>query len=329
MRVIFINHDGDIVKQPVLFFISCLMALLSCSAQASGWPRTFTDSKGTHTLQQAPVRIVSTSVTLTGSLLALDAPVIASGTTRPGNKVSDEHGFLRQWGEIAVQRNIQALPPGESNPELIATLRPDLILVSATGLDSAMAEWDKLSKIAPTIVINYGDQSWQELLTELGKITGHEQQAAARIAQFSTHLAQVKSAITLPPQPVNALVWNARASQANVWTRVSAQGQLLSQLGFTLSEPGQEQRMVSLRGTRQDIIPLQGENLVVGLTGQTFLLFAANSQDVASVENHPLLVHLPAVEARRVYALGGDNFRLDYYSASHLLDTLAKLFPAH
>nr|WP_226569057.1 Fe2+-enterobactin ABC transporter substrate-binding protein [Mangrovibacter yixingensis] len=329
MRVIFITWNGDIVKKTVLFFLSCLMVLLSCSAQASGWPRTFTDSKGTHTLPKAPLRIVSTSVTLTGSLLALDAPVIASGTTRPGNKVSDDHGFLRQWGEIAVQRKVKALPPGESNPELIATLHPDLILVSATGLDSAMAEWDKLSKIAPTIVINYGDQSWQELLTELGQLTGHEKQAAERIAQFNTHLAKVKSAIKLPPQPVNAMVWNAHASLANVWTTVSAQGQLLSQLGFTLSEPGQGQRMVSQRGKRQDIIPLQGENLVVGLSGQTFLLFAANQKDVTSVKNNPLLAHLPAVEANRVYALGGDNFRLDYYSASHLLDTLATLFPAH
>lgn len=33
-----------------------------------------------------------------------------------------------------------------------------------------------------------------------------------------------------------------------------------------------------------------------------------------------------AVENKRVYALGNDTFRLDYYSASNLLTRLEKLF---
>lgn len=40
-----------------------------------------------------PQRIVSTSVTLTGSLLAIDAPVIASGATTPNNRIGDAQGF--------------------------------------------------------------------------------------------------------------------------------------------------------------------------------------------------------------------------------------------
>ncbi|MGQ7115120.1 Fe2+-enterobactin ABC transporter substrate-binding protein, partial [Escherichia sp. TWPC-MK] len=53
------------------------------AVQAADWPRQITDSRGTHTLESQPQRIVSTSVTLTGSLLAIDAPVIASGATTP------------------------------------------------------------------------------------------------------------------------------------------------------------------------------------------------------------------------------------------------------
>lgn len=44
-------------------------------AQDAGWPRQIQDSRGVHTLDHKPARIVSTSVTLTGSLLAIDAPV--------------------------------------------------------------------------------------------------------------------------------------------------------------------------------------------------------------------------------------------------------------
>ena len=45
------------------------------SAQAADWPRQITDSHGVHTLEHKPTRIVSTSVTLTGSLLAIEATV--------------------------------------------------------------------------------------------------------------------------------------------------------------------------------------------------------------------------------------------------------------
>lgn len=63
------------------------------SALAADWPRQITDSRGTHTLESQPLRIVSTSVTLTGSLLAIDAPVVASGATTPNNRVADGQDF--------------------------------------------------------------------------------------------------------------------------------------------------------------------------------------------------------------------------------------------
>ena len=194
-----------------------------------------TDSRGVHTLESKPTRIVSTSVTLTGSLLAIDAPVVASGATTPNNRVADGQGFLRQWGDIAKQRKVARLYIGEPSAEAVAAQMPDLILISATGGDSALALYDQLSAIAPTLIINYDDKSWQALLTQLGAITGHEKQATERIAAFDKQLAQVKQQMTLPPQPVNAIVYTAAAHSANLWTAESAQGKLLHQLGFTLA----------------------------------------------------------------------------------------------
>lgn len=206
------------------------------SAVAADWPRQVTDSRGVHTLEHKPTRIVSTSVTLTGSLLAIDAPVIASGATTPNNRVADAQGFLRQWGDIAKQRKVARLYIGEPSAEAVAAQMPDLILISATGGDSALALYDQLSAIAPTLIINYDDKSWQELLTQLGTMTGHEKQATERIAAFDEQLAQVKQQMTLPPQPVNAIVYTAAAHTANLWTTESAQGKLLHQLGFKLAD---------------------------------------------------------------------------------------------
>ncbi|MBF4810112.1 Fe2+-enterobactin ABC transporter substrate-binding protein, partial [Cronobacter muytjensii] len=230
-------------------------------------------------------------------------------------------------GEVAKARHVGRLYIGEPNAEAVAAQMPDLILVSATGGDSALALYEQFSAIAPTLVINYDDKSWQQLLTQLGEITGHEKQAAARIAQFDKQLAQAKTHMALPPQPVSALVYNPAAHGANLWTADSAQGKLLGQLGFTLAPPPATHGLTSM-GKRHDIIQLGGETLAGGLNGETLLLFAGDEKDAAALMRDPLLAHLPAVQHKRVYALGTETFRLDYYSASLLLKRLEMLFKA-
>lgn len=91
------------------------------AATAADWPRQVTDSKGSHTLDHKPLRIVSTSVTLTGSLLAIDAPVVASGATTPNNRFADDQGFYAsgaKWRNrvtsrvfILASRMPKPLPP--------------------------------------------------------------------------------------------------------------------------------------------------------------------------------------------------------------------------
>lgn len=265
-------------------------------------------------------------MTLTGSLLAIDAPVVASGATTPNNRVADAQGFMRQWGDIAKKRQVSRLYIGEPSAEAVAAQMPDLILISATGGDSAMALYDQLSTIAPTLVINYDDKSWQELLTQLGTLTGHEKQAAARIAEFDQQLTLVKQQMRLPPQPVNALVYTAAAHSANLWTAESAQGKFLQQLGFQLAELPAGLNTSKSQGKRHDIIQLGGESLAAGLNGKGLFLFAGDQKDVDAIYANPLLVHLPAVQNKRVWALGTETFRLDYYGAMLVLERVNALF---
>ena len=313
-----------VFRNPLLLLSLFVLGLTS--AAAADWPRQVTDSRGVHTLEHKPTRIVSTSVTLTGSLLAIDAPVVASGATTPNNRVADGQGFLRQWGDIAKQRKVARLYIGEPSAEAVAAQMPDLILISATGGDSALALYDQLSAIAPTLIINYDDKSWQALLTQLGAITGHEKQAAGRIAAFDKQLAQVKQQMTLPPQPVNAIVYTAAAHSANLWTAESAQGKLLHQLGFTLADLPAGLQTSTSQGKRHDIIQLGGENLATGLNGEGLFVFAGDEKDVAAIYANPLLAHLPSVKNKRVWALGTETFRLDYYSAMLVLQRLNAMF---
>lgn len=311
------------------FLLSMLMVFsvstISAVASPAGWPRQLSSGKNTLTLAQPPQRIVSTSVTLTGSLLAIDAPVIASAAAMPGKRFTDRQGFFRQWGDIARERNVQRLYNGEPDVEMIAAARPDLIVVSATGNDSALAIYPQLAAIAPTLVVNYDDKSWQQLMQDLGQATGHEAQAKQRVAEFDQRLTQLRQKITLPPQPVSAFVYNHHGPQINLWTSESAQGQLLQQLGFTLAPLPLNANWRGLL-KRRDKMLLSGEALVNGLMGKTYLLFAADDKEAAALMQEPLLSASPAVQQQRVYALGEDNFRLDYYSAGHLLSRIAQLF---
>ncbi|WP_434658678.1 Fe2+-enterobactin ABC transporter substrate-binding protein [Chromobacterium violaceum] len=296
------------------------------AAASAGWPRTLDTPKGKLTLDKMPQRIVSTSVTLTGTLLAIHAPVVASGASAAHSKVTDEQGFFTQWSAVAKQRGVTPLYQGEPNAEAIIAAQPDLIVMAGTGGDSALKLYEQLSQLAPTLVVNYDDKSWQELATLLGRATGRDADARAAIAGFDAEAAQVKAALKLPPQPTAALVYYEDGSGANLWTPQSAQGKLLQSLGFELATAPDSVKGNTSMGVRRDIIQLTGEKFADGLRGQSMILFNADHDQVPQVLANPFLAGNPAVKAKQVYAAGLDTFRLDYYSARNLLARLRKQF---
>lgn len=310
----------------ILTTLAVATLALGGTAQAADWPRQISADGSQVTLPAKPQRIVSTSVTLTGSLLAIGAPVVASGATSPNNRFADDQGFLRQWGEVAKERDVKRLYIGEANAEAVAAEAPDLILVSAAGNDSALRLVDQLKAIAPVLVVGYDNRSWQQVVELLGQATGREDAAAKVVNDFAGRVIDLKARLQLPPQPVSAFVYNPATRQANLWTAASSQGQLLESLGFKLAALPVGLATGHSQGQRHDILQLAGENVATGLNGQTFLLFAADAKEAEAVRSNPLLAHLPAVKENRVEALGAETFRLDPYSANLLLDRLEKRY---
>jgi ABC-type Fe2+-enterobactin transport system substrate-binding protein len=297
----------------------------AADAQQLGWPRTIRSEHGDITLTAQPRRIVSTSVTLTGTLLAIEAPLIGSSATRAAD-VTDTRGFFTQWTGIATQRGVRPIYDGEPNAEAVAAANPDLIVVAATGGDSALKIVEQLRQIAPTVVVNYDDKSWQELALVLGQVTGREAAAAALNERFSRQLNETRKRLHLPPQPTTAMVYYEDDSGANLWTADSAQGRVLRELGFELAAVPDAVKGDTSMGKRHDIVQVSGEKFAQALQGRTLLLFSANEKTVAQLERNRFLTNLPAVAQKRVYAVGVDTFRLDYYSASNLLQRLERLF---
>ncbi|MDN2662333.1 Fe2+-enterobactin ABC transporter substrate-binding protein [Psychromonas sp. 14N.309.X.WAT.B.A12] len=305
---------------------SSTLAIDQIEKDPSGWPRSIMTSQGLITLAKPPQRIVSTSVTLSGTLLAIDAPLVASGATMPNTNVASEKGFMRQWDTIAEQRGVKALYQSEPNAEAIIKAQPDVIIISATGADSAMRLYDQLKDIAPTLVIRYDDKSWIQLAQTFGNLFGLETQAESVINSFQQQVEQTKQNITLPEQPTTAMVYTLDDSGASIWTSQSAQGRLLETLGFTLATVPESIKGDISMGVRNDIIIAKGERFPDAVTGKSILLFAAEKAIEQQVLDNPFLQSNQAVENKQVYAVGSDTFRLDYYSASNLLTRLQSLF---
>ncbi|RLM24499.1 Fe2+-enterobactin ABC transporter substrate-binding protein [Brenneria alni] len=332
---------NTLVRRIIIITCSALLAVIangcdnnevsstvSTQPRHDGWPRTVQTVKGPLTLSAPPQRIVSTSVTITGTLLAINAPVVGTGATSPSASVADSQGFFSQWSKVATERGVKPLYITEPNAEAVAALAPDLIVIAATGGDSALKLYDQLAVIAPTLVIDYGDKSWQQLARQLGDITGHEADAERVNTEFEQRVQAVKQAIILPPQPVSALVYYEDGRGVNIWTKASAQGQLLTELGFQLATLPEDIKTETKQGKRQDIVQISGENLADSLNGKSLLLFSADDTIISDVMANPFLSHLGPVIQHHVWAMGVDTFRLDYYSASNMLDNIERHFAA-
>ena len=151
-------------------------ASAGASAEAT-WPVTIKGDDGVDVeIKAEPKSIVSTSVTLTGSLLAIDAPVVASTPAKKKDEKTDDNGFFTQWSKQATDKGVKAIDGTEDNlAQTVAGDNPDLIIVAKTGQDSAVKVVESLRQLeVPVLVIDYGSHSWQDVTKTLGQATGRQ-----------------------------------------------------------------------------------------------------------------------------------------------------------
>ncbi|GIH77771.1 Fe2+-enterobactin ABC transporter substrate-binding protein [Planobispora longispora] len=293
---------------------------------SSGKTRSVQHDAGTTEVPVSPKRIVSVSVTLTGHLLALEAPLVASQATPP-SPITDANGFFSQWAGVATQRGVQVVYQGfEADIEKVIAAKPDLIIGSASGADSTLKVYDRLKAVAPTVLFRHDGLSWQDLMTKLGGALGLEENAKKVLSAYDQRVAEVKGKIKAPEQ--DAVLLRDNNTDIPVFTDASAQGALLASLGFTLHAVDPSFAAADNRegGTRKDIVSVSQENVVKAF-GDSSLFFVSHSADeITATQAKPLWKDLAAVADKRVHDLGLDSFRIDYYSASNIIDRVEKQF---
>lgn len=80
----------------------------------------------------------------------------------------------------------------EPSIEKIATLDPDLIIGSPIYIEST---YDRLSKIAPTVAVEFEQTAWKERLREVGKTLGREERADQLLADYGERTASFREAM--------------------------------------------------------------------------------------------------------------------------------------
>ncbi len=285
----------------------------------TGWPRSVPNADGRETILTAPPkRIVSTSVTLAGSLLAIGAPLIATATTVRGD-------FFGQWEHVAEEQGVEKLwRAGSVDLEAVWSYAPDLILVSATGADSVVAQRAALEEIAPVLVIDYGALDWTGLAQLLGQAIGHETQAQAMLTDFETQLQTMRTRLQLPEGLTNIVSYNGPGAPNPVARANGVHGRLLSALGFSLEDPPINWQSANVPPAA-DFIRSAYEHLTE-LTAQTTFVLSGTDEDAQRLLDDPILSNLPSVQLGQVYGLGANSFRIDYYSASEIVSNIAQRF---
>lgn len=302
----------------------------STTSESTGqWPRTIQTDDGELTLQAQPQKIVSTSTTLTGSLLAVGAPVVASAATVPNvPELSDDQGFFTQWSEEAKAAGVEKLYENSSpNLEKVAEYAPDLIVVSKNSGDSVMDSVEQLRKIAPVLVVDYSGASWQDVTRKIAEATGYEEKAEEVISDYNQRVEEVKNAIEVPEGTTSAFIIFGDGSGAAALTEDAPQVQILTSLGFTMAEiPDEVKGDTSMGADRKDIVNLSLENVQKGLPGENWIAVAADETAREALENEQAFSTSAAVTAGKIYTTPGETFRLDYYSAQIMLDSLEETF---
>ena len=285
-----------------------------------GWPRTIDHEMGELELEAKPERIVSTSVSVTGTLLAIDAPVVASAATGV-SPITDDKGFFAQWSDVADERGVDVLYDNlEFNMEALIAADPDLVIISTSGADTVADEYDQIAEQFPTIAVDYSKQTWQELATELGADTGNEEGAQAAIDDFDDYAADAASKITVPEGGASIVSYNGPSQEQAIGKQTGPHAQLMSALGFDVIEGPDE--LDTTDQERDDFIFITYENLTKGIEGESVFLLTGTEDTVDSFLSDSTLANLPAVQSEQVYPLGINSFRIDYYSGKELVDSV-------
>lgn len=198
----------------------------TASTTSAGFPRSITQAMGSTEIKSRPQRVVVLDsgelddVTLLG--------ITPVGAVSPHMKT--EGGFP-SYLKDKVTGTKDVGPMAEPDLELIASLKPDLILSSKVRHEKIYAQ---LSAIAPTVFAQTTGQPWKANLALYAKALGKEAEAAKALGDYQRRAAELGQEIkarnggTMPTASVVRFV----AGPTRLYQKASFSGTVLSDVGL-------------------------------------------------------------------------------------------------
>ena len=248
--------------------------------ETSSETRVVQTDKGEVEIPVNPQKIVSDYYL--GEFLAVDTkPVIAS-------PYALNNPYLEDYVEGIEPMNVTS---AETNLEMVAEAEPDLIVTITE------ADYEKYSKIAPTVYIEDGKRSDEELFRYLADLVGKEKEADEYISDFNEKVEAAK------PE-VQKIVGDDTVSIVEVWPQqIYTMGDKFARGGTILYDMWD---LKAPEAVQKEMIDGDEQYKVVSLealpeyTGDYILYGVLDGTDPAFVEDSKIWNNLPAVKDGKV-----------------------------
>ncbi len=307
-----------------IIILGLLVVLLAACGQSGGAATTSAESQTsdkvkvengtiTHT---ADARIASMSIHITNNLLALGIQPAGSVI---GGDVKD---FLPHVAD-RLQGTTKLGAVTDPDMEALLALQPDVIYIdkSQSGKDLA-----KFEAIAPTIVIDMDQGTWQDQLKQVASHVGLESKADEFIKQYTAKADEVSQLIH-KKLGENAKVMAIRATAKEL--RVMSTGRPVGPILYNDLKLQAPEGVKEIPATEpfavisKEVLPDYDADAIL-------VIISKGKQAKATfdeLEQNPVWQNLKAVKAKHVYVLDGQKW-LDYSSLGHsmALDDAQQLF---
>ncbi|MGG4488525.1 ABC transporter substrate-binding protein [Metabacillus idriensis] len=282
---------------------------------------TVEHAMGTTEIKKKPEKVVILTNEGTEALLALGVTPVGAVKSWLGDPwyghISDE------MTDVEVVGDESAL-----NVEAIAALKPDLIIGNKMRQED---QYEKLSKIAPTVFSETLRGDWKENFSFYAKALDREEEGKKVLADYDARIAEMKAnAGDKLDQEISVVRFMAGTTR--IYYKDTFSGVILEELGF--ARPANLEKLFSdnpddlfVREVTKELIPEMDGDYLFYFTYAPAETKADAEKQAEEFTNDPLWKNLDAVKAGKVYQVDDAiwNTAGGVKAANLMLDELEKI----
>ncbi|GIQ67842.1 iron-siderophore ABC transporter substrate-binding protein [Xylanibacillus composti] len=208
-------------------------------------------------------------------------------------------------------RNIGSID--EPNLEVIAELRPDVILGSK---DTHEAIYDKLDQIAPTVFVETLGYTWKENLYLQAEAIGKMQEAADVLQAYGERLLEFRERMGDRLTETEVSILRPRSDHIRIYLKQSFSGTIVEDAGLP-RPPAQD---------KAEFAAQVSEEQVEDLAGDVIFWFSRDTDNILKTKlmNNPIWQQLEAVQAGKVIEVDTETWLsgLGVQAANRIVDDL-------